>query len=49
MNELLREVSSTLPHQQKSPLLEQQGLLPFLGYQLLEQCMAYLNLQLRFI
>jgi hypothetical protein len=37
---------SALPHQQQLPLLEQRGLLPFLGYQLLEQCMAYLNLQL---
>jgi hypothetical protein len=35
-----------LPHQQQLPLLERHELLPFLGYQLLEQCMAYLNLQL---
>jgi hypothetical protein len=35
-----------LPHQQQLPLLERHELLPFLVYQLLEQCMAYLNLQL---
>ena len=44
--DLYENSGSALPHQQQLPLLEQQGPLLFLGYQPLEQCMAYLNLQL---